>query len=207
MENKLLAKGAESIRIFDSFPNYFISGVDPRYTSWITLLTQKNYIRRRDNVQMVVDLANNFETAADEEKVIKKFDINIKRANNNDKNKLFHLINTEFPHWRWEVELAYQKKTNPLHIAIKDQKVIAFSNHSCNNINTAWFGPMGTSKDAQGFGLGEILLKRCLQDLKNDGHKVAIIPWVGPIGFYFSKVNAEVDRIYWNYIKDFSQTK
>jgi len=204
IEAKLLEKGAETIRFFDSFPNYFTPGIDPRYTSLITLLHKKGYERRRDNVVMTACLKQNFDTKKAEENLKNKFNITIKRANNNDKIKLYNLIEKEFPVWRHEIEFAYQKNINPVHIAIMDKKVIAFSNHSCNNVGTGWFGPMGTTKEAQGKGLGEILLKRCLQDLKDEGHKEATIPWVGPIGFYFSKVGAVVDRIYWNYIKDFS---
>jgi GNAT superfamily N-acetyltransferase len=61
---------------------------------------------------------------------------------------------------------------------------------------------MGTTEKAQGKGLGELLLKRCLQDLKTAGFKEAIIPWVGPIGFYFQKCSAKVDRVFWNYTKN-----
>ena len=204
IEDKLLEKGVDTIRFFDSFPNYFTSGIDPKYTSIITLLHKKGYERRRDNVQMITNLDQDFDTKKDEEEAKNKFDITIKRANNNDKTKVFDLIDNEFPLWHQELELAYSKNINPTHIAILDKKVIAFSNHSCNNVGTSWFGPMGTTKEAQGKGLGEILLKRCLQDLKDAGFKEAIIPWVGPIGFYFTKVGAEVDRIYWNYIKNFS---
>ncbi|MBN2281812.1 MAG: GNAT family N-acetyltransferase [Candidatus Marinimicrobia bacterium] len=204
METKLREKGARSIRFFDSFPNYFIPGIDPRYTSLITLLQMRGYERRRDNVQMIARLDQNFATQKQEELIEKKYNIVIKRATHHDTARLSDLINLEFPLWKQEIEFAFQKKTIPLHIAIKDKKVVAFSNHSCNNIGTGWFGPMGTTREAQGKGLGEILLKRCLQDLKDTGFKEAIIPWVGPIGFYFTKVGAEVDRVFWNYIKDFS---
>ena len=150
IETKLLEKGAEIIRFFDSFPNYFTSGIDPRYTSLITLLHKKDYIRRRDNVQMTARLNQNLDTSKNEALVKKKFGIIIKRANNNDKVKLFNLIDSEFSVWRHEIEFAFQKENNPIHIAIMDKKVIAFSNHSCNNVGTGWFGPMGTTKEVQG---------------------------------------------------------
>ena len=39
-------------------------------------------------------------------------------------------------------------------------------------------------------------------DLRNLGYKKSIIPWVGPIGFYFKEVGAEVERVFWNYRKE-----
>jgi GNAT superfamily N-acetyltransferase len=32
-----------------------------------------------------------------------------------------------------------------------------------------WFGPMGTHPDLRGLGIGSILLKRCLKDMKRNG--------------------------------------
>jgi predicted N-acetyltransferase YhbS len=203
IEAKLIQKGAKIIRFMDSFPNYFMPGIDPRYTSLITLLTQKGYIRRRDNVNMTADLLNqSFETKRDEFSVGEYFNITIKRATESDQQKIFDFIDNEFPIWKPDIISAFQKKTNPLHIAIMNKKVIAFSSHSCNNVGTGWFGPMGTSESAKGKGLGEILLKRCLKDLKDKGFEKAIIPWVGPIGFYYQKCKAEVSRIFWNYSKN-----
>lgn len=202
IESKLIMKGAVTIRFLDSFPNYFVSGIDPRYTSIIALLHQRGYEKRRDNVQMTTDLTTkNFSTLTAENQLFYNHNISIKRASESDKNRVMELINIDFKAWRQEIAMAFQKERLPLHIAVKDKKVIAFSNHSCNNIGQPWFGPMGTTEKAQGKGIGEILLKRCLQDLKDAGHKKAIIPWVGPIAFYFQKCNAEVTRIFWNYTK------
>lgn len=205
IESKLLEKGAKTIRFFDSFPNYFIPGIDPRCTSLITLLQKKGYERRRDNVTMTASLTDlDLDTDKDELSLKKNHNIEIKRATGTDKLRVFDLVNKEFSLWYREITLAFQKEKNPLHIALSNQKVIAFSNHSCNNAGTGWFGPMGTTKEARGKGIGEILLKRCLADLKKDGHREAIIPWVGPIGFYYIKSRAEVSRVYWNFSKNFT---
>ena len=60
---------------------------------------------------------------------------------------------------------------------------------------------MGTSIKSRGKGVGAVLLKRCLQDLKNLGFKKAVIPWVGPIPFYSKFANAHVSRVFWRYEK------
>ena len=205
IEAKLLEKGAKTIRFFDSFPNYFLPGIDPRCTSLVTLLRKKGYERLRDNVTMTASLTSlNLDTEKKEKRLKDIHNIEIKRATGTDKLRVFDLVNKEFNLWSREITLAFQRNKNPLHIALSNQKVIAFSNHSCNNTGTGWFGPMGTTKEARGKGIGEILLKRCLTDLKNDGHTEAIIPWVGPIGFYYEKVGAQVSRVYWNFSKNFT---
>ena len=79
--------------------------------------------------------------------------------------------------------------------------MIAFSAYETNNKGTGWFGPMGTTEKARGKGVGGILLKRCINDLKKSGFEKAIIPWVGPIPFYMHYINSPVKRIFWRYEK------
>ena len=207
IENILIDHGAEIIRFFDSFPNYFSPGIDPRYTSYITLLHKKGYQKRRDNVNMIADLKSQSFDTTEEEKLLKENEkIRIKRAEVADHEIIKKFMEADFPVWLKEFESTYQFDPIPLHIAIKDGEVIAFSAHSCNNLGTGWFGPMGTSKKARGKGIGAILLKRCLKDIKNSGLDKSIIPWVGPIGFYYQKVGAEVSRVFWNYQKEIEKT-
>ena len=203
IENILIEKGAELIRFFDSFPNYFRPGIDPRYTSYITLLYKKGYEKRRDNVNMIADLKEqDFNTEEEEIKLEQTDNIIIKRATVDDHDNILKFMETDFPIWINEFERTYQLDPIPLHIALKSEKVIAFSAHNCNNLGTGWFGPMGTSEEARGKGIGAILLKRCLKDIKESGLDKSIIPWVGPIGFYYEKVGAEVSRVFWNYSKE-----
>lgn len=61
---------------------------------------------------------------------------------------------------------------------------------------------MGTRPDFRKMGIGEVLLKRCLVDMREQGHKRSIIPWVGPIAFYYDAVGAKVDRIFWRFKKE-----
>ena len=203
IENILIDHGVELIRFMDSFPNYFRPGIDPRYTSFVSLLHDQGYEKRRDNVNMIAELeGRDFETQAEEEKLQNNDQITIKRAGSDDQEMVIDFMKNEFSVWLSEVRKASDRKPIPLHIAIKNNKVIAFSAHNCNNIGTGWFGPMGTSPEARGKGLGAILLKRCLRDMQSAGLKKSIIPWVGPIGFYFQKVGAEVHRVFWNYQKE-----
>jgi anti-anti-sigma regulatory factor len=58
---------------------------------------------------------------------------------------------------------------------------------------------MGTAPEAEGHGLGRVLLHRCLADLYAAGHGKAVIPWVGPISFYARHCGARVDRVFWRF--------
>jgi hypothetical protein len=44
-------------------------------------------------------------------------------------------------------------------------------------------------------------LRRCLRDQKAQGHGTAIIPWVGPVGFYSRYADARLARVFYRYEK------
>ncbi len=203
IEQVLIDNKARLIRVFDSFPNYYFPGIDPHYTSLITLVEQRGYFKQRDNVNMTVDLIRApLATETREKELSANEAIRIQRASQTDFDQIAAFIKADFPLWIREVTRAFDQTPVPLHIAWLNNEVVAFAAHSVNNKEMGWFGPMGTQPVCRGKGLGGILLKRCLQDIKADGLTHAIIPWVGPIGFYFREVGAEVSRIYWNYRKE-----
>jgi len=71
-----------------------------------------------------------------------------------------------------------------------------------NTVRRRALGPMGVLPQAHGTGLGTILLKRCLRDLRSDGYLTEEIFSVGPIPFYARTVNA---RIFYQYAKPFAE--
>lgn len=54
------------------------------------------------------------------------------------------------------------------------------------------FGPMGVSKKLRGMGLGLVLARRALGSLQAMGFAHALIPAVGPVGFYERSCGARV---------------
>ena len=101
--------------------------------------------------------------------------------------------------------MAFDNTPISLHLAFLDGELGAFSAYDLNNKTMAAFGPMGTKPVFRGKGVGAILLKRCLDDQKKQGHAQSVIPWVGPIPFYARTVNARIDRIFWRYQKTFGE--
>jgi predicted N-acetyltransferase YhbS len=61
---------------------------------------------------------------------------------------------------------------------------------------------MGTAPNAQGQGIGGVLLRRCLGDLRAAGYGEAQIGWVGPVPFYSGAVGAYIDRVFFLYRKE-----
>ncbi|MFB3895834.1 MAG: GNAT family N-acetyltransferase [bacterium] len=201
LEAQLKSLGAKELKVMDCPLNYYMPGVDPRYTEMIVFCLRRGFERIGENINMDCDLiAGNFDTATFEAERVKD-GFQIKRAEPADKDATLRFINCQFP--LWDNEIANTFKNNPvsLHIAKKDNEVVAFSAYDANNIGLGWFGPMGTNPNLRGKKIGEILLKRCLADQKKQGYTNSIIPWAGPISFYLNTVNAKIGRVFWTFQK------
>ncbi len=214
LESHFREKEADKVRFYDVPFNYFMPGIDPRYTAALCFAMRMGFERFADTSNLLVQLqTQDWSTRKEEERLnrpagrtrllagMKDKRIEIKRAGEEDKEALLDFIDAEFPLWRAEVTASFRSEPVAVHIALLDGKVKAFSGHNGNNIGTGWFGPMGTHPDLRGKGIGGILLRRCLADMKNWGLEYGIIPWVGPIDFYAHYANAYVDRVFWRYEK------
>ncbi|NUM70916.1 MAG: GNAT family N-acetyltransferase [Ignavibacteriaceae bacterium] len=202
IEAKFRAAGVSKVRLFESWANYYMPGVDPFYTEAIAFFERNGYKKFNDTSNLSADLTiSDFDTS-DEEKALEADSIQIKRAEPNEKDEILDWIDSTWKAWHGEVEAAFRNDPVSLHIAKIDGKVRAFSAYECNNIGTGWFGPMGTGPEFRGKGVGGILLKRCLADLKRMGYVKAIIPWVGPIPFYMHHCGSKVSRVFWRYEKE-----
>jgi len=117
-----------------------------------------------------------------------------------DRDRLDEFFAVDFgPDWGYEAGLALAADPPALHLALLEDRLIAFAAHSTQNREWGFFGPMGTTPAARGRGIGRVLLLRCLNDLLAAGHQTAVIPWVGPISFYQEHCGAVVERVFWRY--------
>jgi GNAT superfamily N-acetyltransferase len=201
IEEKFKINDVKVIRIYESYPNYFMPGVDPFYTEAVCFFEKKGFKKFGDTSNLSADLLEqNFSTSLDEEK-LEQADIVIRRADKKDSEKVFRFIDNIFPAWHSEVSEAFKNNPISLFIALFNGEVKAFSAYEGNNRGTGWFGPMGTDNSFRGKGIGSVLLKKCLADMKEIGFVKAVIPWVGPIPFYMNYANAKVERVFWRYEK------
>lgn len=201
IEQGIIEKGVKKIRLVESWPNYYMPGIDPFYTEAVAFFERFGYIKVGDAANLICDLeSQNFDTTDDEEKA-KTIGVEIRRSEQTDTDTFMKWTAKNFKEWRFEISNALKNDPISVHLAILNNEIIAFSAYEGNNRGLGWFGPVGTTEAARGKGVGGILLKRCLQDMKDAGHKEAIIPWVAHIPFYMHYINSKVNRIFWRYEK------
>jgi GNAT superfamily N-acetyltransferase len=174
---------------------YFFPGLDPRYTQAFCFFQRKGYIRAGEAVDMFLDLEDFQHNDQDIPGVI------IRRLEERDKEELREFMLANFSiNWLEETMAAYKKDPISCHIAEIDGKIVAFAAYEVTN--PGFFGPTGTREDMRRRGIGSELLRRSLRDLKELGYKRAIIPWVGPICYYWRAVGAQILRVYWTLKKE-----
>lgn len=179
--------------------NYFHPGLDPRYTEGLAFFERLGFERFKDCVNLRCDLLTAFETAEDEARLARS-GVAIRRAGPADDPLLDAFFAQQFgDDWRAEVAAGMAQSPPAVHLALERGELIAFSAHSTQNRRWGFFGPMGTTPAARGKGLGRVLLRRCLNDLRDAGHATAVIPWVGPIAFYQRWAGCRVERVFWRY--------
>jgi predicted N-acetyltransferase YhbS len=86
---------------------------------------------------------------------------------------------------------------------MRDERVVGFAAYDVVMF-PGCFGPMGTDPAERGQGIGQFLLKKCLQDMRAKGYARCEIVWIRPMAFYSKTVNAVVCRQFRNYAKDLS---
>lgn len=201
IEEEMKLRGVKTLRLLDCNPNYLQPGIDPRYTEAIAFAERNKFKRFADTSNLEVDLqSQDFDTSREEQQLVQEH-IFIRRATRADWPLVKELILNHFKAWLPEIQTTYKNNPISLHLAEFNGKIEAFSAYDANNLNTGWFGPMGTNPILRGKGIGGILLKRCLADMKKQGHRISIIPWVGPIPFYLHYAKAKLTRVFWRYEK------
>lgn len=201
VEGKLQNRGAETIRVCESPPNYLTPGIDSRYSAAPRFFEKHGYFQVGEACNMAVDLEDTQLATGDKERALAARGIEIRRATVADSAVVTQLLEEHWPPWRKEVLASLLNTPPSLHLALAVNEVVAFSVYDANNRGTGWFGPMGTAPAARRQGIGQLLLFRCLRDIAAQGHRYATIPWVDPVGFYKQCAGAAVTRIFHRYEK------
>lgn len=200
-----IARMSDAIREIEALAipcNYLVPGVDPRYTESLCFLEALGYRRFAECSNMKADLSQEFATGPAIAELSEQ-GVTIRRADPADRPILDAFFAAHFGEgWRYEAELAFENASPSLHLALREDRIIAFSAHSTQNREWGFFGPMGTAPECRGLGVGRVLLWLCLNDLREAGHASAVIPWVGPISFYHRWAGCRVQRVFWRYRLD-----
>ena len=190
-ESAIARAGAGRARTLDQPGNYLAPGVDLRNEEAIAWLERRGYRRRRENTNLLVDVAGNPQVTAARlaELTARAAERGylVRRAAPGDRAALLAAVALAFGRaWPFEVERALGHEPAGVHLAISrdDGAVAAFAAHDGNNRGAGWFGPAGTLEPHRGRGLGEVLLLACLLDVAAAGHATCEVAWIGPRGFY-----------------------
>lgn len=142
-----------------------------------------------DGCDMIVNLNNLPENTWDKEFQDNK--IKIKRAFPGDKAKILAFVKDNFSEsWIYEAEHAILSDVPKCFIATVDGKVIGFA--CFDSSAKGFFGPIGVDPSMRGKKIGEALLIRTLNAMKEYGYWYAIIGWVSDAeNFYRKTVGAE----------------
>jgi predicted N-acetyltransferase YhbS len=203
VERRLAAHAVQVVSIMDSPFNYFMPGVDFRYTEALCFLKKHGYNLSHVNHNMLAPLDVNAWPDLDRQAAeLAGQQIDIRRAISDDAASIDAFLDLHWPAWKGEVHGALDKDPPTLYIAQTDNRTVAFAGYQGNNQTMNWFGPMGTSPELRGKGVGAILLRLCLRDLARQGWPNAIIPWVGPEPFYAKFCNAKLDRCFYVWRKN-----
>jgi GNAT superfamily N-acetyltransferase len=186
------------LRIFDHPGNYLSPGVDVRYAEARAFLTARGFVDEGtiENIRIPLD-GNSLVTddrAAELAERAAARGYRVGRASAAERAPLLAWIERAFaPIWAFEVARALDGPRAAVHVAWRGEEPVAFAAADGNNQGLGWFGPAGTDPAHRGRGLGEVLLLRCLLDVRGlpEG---GVIAWIGPKAFYERSAGAVDDR-------------
>lgn len=201
LERALGERGATTVRVCESAPNYLTPGVDSRYSAAPHFFEQQGYERIGEACNMSVDLSAPAYDIARAEARVAGHGLAVRRAGPGDRASLAALLAAHWPSWQDEVDRALCNEPATVFLCERDGETLAFAAWDANNRGTGWFGPMGTAPEARRRGLGQLLLFRCLDDIRGSGLPYATIPWVDPVEFYRRCAGAAVERVFHRYEK------
>lgn len=201
LERVLTFRGCRAVRLGESPPNYLQPGIDQDAVDAIGFFESRGYRSFSTVHDMRCELYEADLSTTDDESRLAGRGVVVRRATAADMASLTRAVREYWGGWLPEVRIAMSHDPPAVHVAAVASEVVAFSAHSSNNQSIGWFGPMGTVPESRGIGVGTVLLRRCLRDLRDYGFAQAVIPWVGPVTFYERAVGARVERTYLRFEK------
>ncbi|MEU9516279.1 GNAT family N-acetyltransferase [Micromonospora sp. NPDC048169] len=205
-ERRLGALGAAEVLLAGNPPHYAWPGIDVRYTPAVCAALRLGYRQDRTAWNMTADLAEGSaalrSTEAAEQRLAGR-GVTVRRATPDDLPALTTFARSTFG-GTWDGELAGSvgRPDAGAHLAERDGAILGFAAYG--SARPSWFGPMGTAPEAEGSGIGGVLLRRCLRDQAAAGIGAAQIGWVGPVPFYSNAAGARIERVFFLYRKAIS---
>jgi len=205
MERQLAIRGCGQIYLAGHGPYYAWPGVDIHYTAAVCFAEDLGYRRQGCEVNMEVDLRHADLDAAVAQDALQSAGIDIRRATPADDGPMQESLGSTWQQsWIAEIAAALRSSQAGLYLAVQGGRYIGFCTYGLNREHE--IGPLGTSPDRRGLGIGGVLLKRCLTDQRDHGVTVAELVWTGPLSYFSRTVNATIGRAFWQYEKNLAVT-
>jgi len=201
LEARAKEYGAPNMKVGFTRPNYIMPGVDPRYTVAAALLIRRGYEKRGEAYNMDVDLAASDWSTDEVEARLAKESTVCRRLGPDEKERLREWMAADgfSAGWQYQTLRAADEDPSGVFIAEHGGQIVAFACY--DGVRPGWFGPMGTSQNLRGGGIGTVTYLKCLQSMKAVGYKICHINSVGPLYFYSKVSNAVVSRVFWQFDK------
>ncbi|SDG28095.1 Acetyltransferase (GNAT) family protein [Sinosporangium album] len=191
-EEWLRAEGARMARFAGNPPCYAWPGIDVRYTPAACLAERLGYTLDTTAWNMTADLSTADLSTEDDIARLADAKVAVISAPTGERGEVAEFVRRHWNDtWAWEAENG-----TGCHYAVRDGEILGFAAWGSR---PAWFGPMGSAPAARGLGIGRVLLRRCLADMRTAGLTEAQIGWVGPLRFYSRAVAARAERVFWLY--------
>lgn len=189
MEGRMKAAGARRVWTLSRSLDWGIDLV--RFPAAVVLLLRLGFEKLRDVYDQEADLTKlDFDTGRDEAR-LKREGIAVRRARYEDRPALKKWLRRLFPQWLDVPGAITREGKQSVHVVHRGRKLIAFSASSGGG-----FGPIGVEPRYRWKGLGKVLLLRCLADVRDRGHRKALIGWAN-FPFYARSISAPITRILW----------
>lgn len=196
LERRFRKNGVQEIRVSDSAPNYLQPGIDPRNTEAVAFLLQKGYDKTGDFFHMEAELARQDLETQEREKALEGEGFSFRRLEPGDRQGFMAFLGGDPREDAYRMDKCYRQEPVSCHIALRGNKIVAYAQYDVDR--PGWFGAMRTAeKFRRTKGLGTILFKRCLADMRQLGYQKALIGWVAPLYFYSKVAEARVCRTMW----------
>ncbi|MCI1955130.1 MAG: GNAT family N-acetyltransferase [Oscillospiraceae bacterium] len=122
---------------------------------------------------------------------LKKQGISIKRAMPADESRVVQFVKNNFGGgWAHDCSYAFSNHPVSCYVAVREKKPIGFACYDSAAKN--FLTPVGVYEKFRGMGIGEALLRACLEAMRGEGYGYAVVGWVedNTAGFFENTVGA-----------------
>ena len=189
LERRLGELGATEIWTGGGQPRFWWPGIDITQTATIRFFENAGYIEddRVDNMRVALAEADLTENPP--------ADVSIHRLTAEEWPRFLSWMELAWEDpWGREVATTLDSSPVSCFVAERNDSYLGFAAYGTNR--RSWFGPMGSSPEARGSGIGTELLRLCLRDYVDQGLTECEIGWVGPVEFYEKTVGATISRTF-----------